>query len=208
MSWLWPATSYDRWAEDLRHAQAHAQVLGKLSVRGWETPPLPAPNGTGAFVVALDLRTHEAVVEQGNGRRGRIPLTPHRAVGDVARDVLGAVRRLAGAVEINPTQQAVAWQIPLVEDDEHAHNNRYSNGLRTRRDATSGRAGAEGPSGRERVGATPLSGRAPGGSVPCSAPGACPRSSSRCRPSAVERRLDGSGRSSRTSRGRSPRATR
>jgi hypothetical protein len=142
MSSLWPATSYDRWAETCDTLHAHAQVLGKLSVRlappepelhhaalrltarGWETSPLPAPNRTGAFVVALDLRTHEAVVEHSDGRRGRIPLTPHRAVGDVARDVLGAVRRLAGAVEINPTPQEVAWQIPLVEDDEHAHYDR------------------------------------------------------------------------------------
>jgi hypothetical protein len=47
-------------------------------------------------------------------------LTPHRAVGDVARDVPAAVRRLVGAVEINPTPQELARQIPLVEDVEHA----------------------------------------------------------------------------------------
>jgi hypothetical protein len=123
MSSLWPATSYDRWAESCDTLHAHAQVLGKLAVRlappepelhhaalrltarGWETSPLPAPNGTGAFVVALDLRMHEAVVEHSDGRRGRIPLTPHRTVGDVARDVLAAVRHLAGAVEINPAPQ-------------------------------------------------------------------------------------------------------
>ena len=35
----------------------------RLTARGWETAPLPAPNGRGAFVVALDLHRHEAVVE-------------------------------------------------------------------------------------------------------------------------------------------------
>ena len=65
---------------------AHTQVLGKLAARlappepelqhaalrltarGWETAPLPAPDGSGALVVALDLRVHEAVVEHSDGR--------------------------------------------------------------------------------------------------------------------------------------------
>jgi Family of unknown function (DUF5996) len=139
MSAPWPATSYDRWADTCDTLHAHTQLLGKLAVRlappepelhhaalrltarGWETSPLPAPNGTGALVVVLNLHTHEAVVEHSAGHNERIPLTPHRSVGAVARDVLGAVRRIAGAVEINPTPQEVPWQVPLVEDDEHAH---------------------------------------------------------------------------------------
>ena len=39
----------------------------RLTARGWETLPLPAPDGSGALVVALDLRTHEAVVEHSDG---------------------------------------------------------------------------------------------------------------------------------------------
>ena len=50
----------------------------------------------------------------------RIALTPNRPVADVTRDVLDAVRRLGGAVEINPTPQEVPWQVPLDEDHEHA----------------------------------------------------------------------------------------
>ncbi|HEY2636179.1 MAG TPA: DUF5996 family protein, partial [Solirubrobacteraceae bacterium] len=46
--------------------------------------------------------------------------TPHRAVGDVTREVLDAVRALAGPVEIDPTPQEVAWTVPLDADDEHA----------------------------------------------------------------------------------------
>jgi hypothetical protein len=92
----------------------------RLTARGWETLPLPAPDGSGAFGVALDLRTYEAVVEHTDGRDRRIPLTPDRAVGEVTRDVLAAVRELAGPVEINPTPQETPWKTPLDEDDEHA----------------------------------------------------------------------------------------
>jgi uncharacterized protein DUF5996 len=35
--------------------------------------------------------------------------------------VLAAVRRVAGAVQINPTPQEVGWSVPLDEDYEHAH---------------------------------------------------------------------------------------
>jgi hypothetical protein len=116
----------------------HTQVLGKLAVelaplernlqhaalritqRGWETKPLPAPDGSGAFIAALDLHTHEAVVEHSDGRAKRIPLTPDRSVAEVTRGVLGVVRELAGAVEINTKPQEVAWQTPLDKDTDHA----------------------------------------------------------------------------------------
>ena len=133
----WPAVSYEGWRATCDTLHAHAQVLGKLAValappepqlqhaalrltaRGWETPPLPAPDGSGALVVALDLRTHEAVVESTGGGSVRVPLTPHRAVGDVTHEVLAAVGRLGGPVRINPMPQEVPWTVPLDEDDEH-----------------------------------------------------------------------------------------
>src|SRR6266480_5609032 len=120
MSAGWPAVSYDRWGATCDTLHAHTQVLGKLAVvlappepqlqhaalrltaRGWETAPLPAPDGSGALVAALDLRVHEAVVEHSGGFAERIPLTPDRAVGDVTRDVLAAVRAVAGDVRIDP----------------------------------------------------------------------------------------------------------
>jgi hypothetical protein len=70
-------------------------------------------------VVALDLRTHEAVIEHSDGRVQRVALAPDRQVGDVTREVLAAVRGLVGAVEIDPTPQEVSWSLPLDEDDEH-----------------------------------------------------------------------------------------
>jgi hypothetical protein len=138
MSSSWPALSYKTWSETCDTLHAHTQILGKLAVklappepqlqhtalrltaRGWETPTMPAPDGSGAIVAALDLRTHEATVEHSDGREARIALTPHRPVADVTREVLEEVRRIAGAVEINPTPQEVPWEVPLDEDSEHA----------------------------------------------------------------------------------------
>jgi Family of unknown function (DUF5996) len=133
----WPACSYEDWQATCDTLHAHTQVLGKLAVRlappqpqlqhaalrltarGWETAPLPAPDGSGAMVAALDLHRHEAVVEHSDGRAGRVPLTPSRPVGDVAQELLAAVRRLGGPVEIDPTPQEVPWTIPLDQDTEH-----------------------------------------------------------------------------------------
>src|SRR4051794_41840644 len=90
------------WVREVTPAFRNA-LRRRLTARGGHLA-LPAPNRTGAFVVALDLRTHEAVAEQSGGRRERIPPTPHRAVGDVARDVLAAGGRAppGGGVESAP----------------------------------------------------------------------------------------------------------
>jgi hypothetical protein len=96
-------------------------VALRLTARGWETAPLPAPDGSGAIVITLDLRTHEAMVEHTGGSVWRTALIPDRPVGDVTRALLEAVRDLAGPVEINPAPQEVAWSVPLDQDDEHAH---------------------------------------------------------------------------------------
>jgi hypothetical protein len=135
----WPRlVDYEDWKPTRDTLHAHTQVLGKLAVvlappepelqhaalrltaRGWETLPLPAPDGTGALVVALDLHAHEAVVEHSDGGARRNALGPDRAVGEVTMEVLDAVRDLGGAVEIDPTPQEVSWSVPLDEDREHA----------------------------------------------------------------------------------------
>ncbi|HEY5429018.1 MAG TPA: DUF5996 family protein [Solirubrobacteraceae bacterium] len=134
----WPDLAYDEWSATCDTLHAHAQVLGKLAValappepqlqhaalrltaRGWETAPLPAPDGSGALVAALDLRHHEAVAEHSDGRGARIPLGPNRPVGAVTRELLAALRDLGGDVRIDPRPQEVAWTAPLDEDDEHA----------------------------------------------------------------------------------------
>src|SRR5205085_7039390 len=95
----------------------------RLSHRGWETLPLPAPDDAGVLVVALDLRTHHAVAEHSDGRERRIPLAPDRPVADVTRDVLAAVAALAGPVRIDPRPQETPWTTPLDEDYEHATYN-------------------------------------------------------------------------------------
>jgi hypothetical protein len=138
VSEIWPPINYEDWGATCDTLHAHTQVLGKLAVelatpepelqharlrlsaRGWETLPLPAPDGSGVVEVALDLRNHEAVIEHSAGETRRIGLTPDRAVGEVTREVLESFSELAGAVSINPTPQEVWWTVPLDEDADHA----------------------------------------------------------------------------------------
>jgi hypothetical protein len=132
------ALDYSDWSETCDTLHAHTQVLGKiaaklappepgfqhvalrLTARGWETAPLPAPEGSGALVVCLDLLTHMAVVEHSGGGERRTPLAPNRSVGEVARAVLAAAGELGGDFEIDPTPQEVPWSVPLDEDDLHS----------------------------------------------------------------------------------------
>src|SRR5689334_9811691 len=134
----WPSLNYAEWSATCDTLHAHTQVLGKLAValappepqlqhaalrltgRGCETAPLPAPDGGGAVVAGLDLRAHEAFVEHSDGREQHIPLTPDRPVGQVTLELLEAVRTMAGPVQINPTPQEVPWTAPLDQDEEHA----------------------------------------------------------------------------------------
>ncbi len=71
-------------------------------------------------MVALDLRSHEALVEHSDGRRRAVPLLPDRSVGEVTRAVLAAVEALVGAVELELAPQETPWSKRLDEDDEHA----------------------------------------------------------------------------------------
>jgi hypothetical protein len=139
----WPSISYEEWSETCDTLHAHTQLLGKLAAqlappepqlqhaalqltaRGWETLPLPAPDGSGSFVVALDLHAHEAIVEHSGGKSRRVALTPDRPVGAVTREVLAAIAELAGPLDIDLTPQEVPWSTPLDQDEEHA---RYDTG--------------------------------------------------------------------------------
>lgn len=138
MSADWPALPYEGWRATRDTLHAHTQVLGKLSAalappepqlqhaalrltaRGWETHLLPAPDGSGALTVVLDLLEHQAVVQHSDGRQRRAALAPHRSVGEVTREVLGAVRAMVGPVPFDPRPQETPWSTPLDEDEEHA----------------------------------------------------------------------------------------
>ncbi len=102
----WRSLSYDDWRPTCDTLHAHTQVLGKLAValappepqlqhaalrltaRGWETLPLPAPDGSGAFVAALDLHAHEAWPSTATGARSACRSAPDRPVGEVTRELL------------------------------------------------------------------------------------------------------------------------
>jgi Family of unknown function (DUF5996) len=134
----WPSITYPEWSATCDTLHAHTQVLGKLAAelappepqlqhaalrltaRGWETLPLPTPDGSGSFVVALDLHQHEARVETSDGQVQAVPLVPDRPVGEVTRGVLAAVAEVAGEAKIDPEPQEVAWKTPLDADTEHA----------------------------------------------------------------------------------------
>ncbi|MCB0862636.1 MAG: hypothetical protein KDB66_05410 [Solirubrobacterales bacterium] len=133
----WSSTTYTEWRETCDTLHAHTQFLGKLCValappepqlqhaalrltaRGWETLPLPAPNGNGVFAAVLDLRNHHLLIEHSDGMGAEIALAPNRPVGEVVREALAAIGGTAGPVEIDPTPQEVSWTVPLDEDDEH-----------------------------------------------------------------------------------------
>src|SRR6476659_1536284 len=124
----WPdLPSYGSWQETCDTLHAHTQVLGKLAValappepqlqhaalrltaRGWETLPLPPLDGSGALVVALDLRTHEVLAEHSDGRVWNVALTPDRSVGSVTRELLGAIGGLMGPLKVDLAPQEVPW---------------------------------------------------------------------------------------------------
>jgi hypothetical protein len=136
-SWS-PIPPYEEWSETCDTLHALTQLLGKLAValappepqlqhaalrlspRGWETAPLPSPDGSGTLIGVLDLHDHAVAVETSGGGSQRISLMPDRSVGSVTREVLDAVATLVGPVSINPTPQEVPWTVPLDDDDEHA----------------------------------------------------------------------------------------
>ena len=134
----WPDVSYAGWRDTCDTLHAHTQLLGKIAValapkepqlqhgalhltaRGWETRPLPVPNGSGAIGVVLDLHRHETRVEHSDGRVAQVSLTPDRSVGEVTREVLARSRDLAGAFDVSLAPSEVPWTVPLDEDEEHA----------------------------------------------------------------------------------------
>src|SRR6267154_6227562 len=127
MSSEWPELPYEMWSATCDTLHAHTQLLGKLAValappepqlqhaalhvtaRGWETLPLPAPDHSGALVVALDLHKHHAVAEHSDGRAHHVALGPDRPVAEVTRDLLAAVGDLVGPVQMNMTPQETPW---------------------------------------------------------------------------------------------------
>ena len=134
----WAPLPLEGWSATCDTLHAHTQVLGKLAVglappepqlqhaalrltaRGWETRPLPAPDRSGAVVVIVDLHTHQTILEHSDGRRGVVELTPHRPVGEVTGEVLQSITEMVGPVPFDSRPQEVAWTVPLDADDEHA----------------------------------------------------------------------------------------
>ena len=76
-----------------------------------ETAPLPAPDGSGCLVVALDLQNHEFAVETSAKGGRRITLAPNHPVGAVAREALDAIRQLTEPGQHGSETQEVPWSV-------------------------------------------------------------------------------------------------
>jgi Family of unknown function (DUF5996) len=136
MSASWPTLPFEEWSETCDTLHAHTQLLGKLAValappepqlqhaalqlttRGWQTLPLPAPDGSGSLSALLDLHVHEAVLEHSDGRSARFSLLAN-SVGAVTRSVLKAAHEMAGPFDVDLRPQEVSWSVALDEDEEH-----------------------------------------------------------------------------------------
>ncbi|HXD55673.1 MAG TPA: DUF5996 family protein [Solirubrobacteraceae bacterium] len=132
----WPSLPLEEWRETCDTLHAHTQLLGKLcvalappepqlqhaalhlSTRGWQTLPLPAPDGSGALGAVLDMQVHEAVLEHSDGRSARVSLLD-ASVGAVTRELLVAAHEMVGEFAIDLRPQEVPWTAPLDEDEEH-----------------------------------------------------------------------------------------
>jgi Family of unknown function (DUF5996) len=100
----WPALPDDAWSATCETLPGHTQVLGKLAsvlappepqlaalrltARGWETAPLPAPDSSGAFGVALDLGVLPSAMTDACSRVELMHWTPHlQSVGQARRQL-------------------------------------------------------------------------------------------------------------------------
>ena len=141
MASTWPTLPHEQWRETCDTLHAHTQVLGKLAValappepqlqhaalrlsaRGWETLPLPAPDGSGAFSAALDLHVHEAVLEHSDGAQRPLRADSTARSARSPASCSAAARELAGEFAIDTTPQEVAWTAPL--DERRGHTRIY-----------------------------------------------------------------------------------
>ena len=133
-----PLRSYEDWNETCDTLHAHTQVLGKLAValapaepqlqhaalrltaRGWETSPLPAPDGSGTVVVALDLRSHEAVVEAATGVSDMSPWRPIAPSGWSPASYSAPSATWSARSPSTRGPRRFSWSVPLDQDDLHA----------------------------------------------------------------------------------------
>ena len=86
----------------------------RLTARGWETAPLPGARRLGRARSSRSICTPtRRSPSTATGARGASRSRPIAPVGEVTRELLAAVRRLAGAVELNLTPQETPWTTPL-----------------------------------------------------------------------------------------------
>jgi hypothetical protein len=131
----WPALPLDEWKETLATLHMWTQVVGKVRlaqtpvVNHWWNVPLyltprglttsAVPHGARSFQIDFDFIEHELVVEDSDGRVGRLALQP-RTVAEFYREVMEVLGRLGLEVKIWTTPVEIPDPIPFEQDTQHS----------------------------------------------------------------------------------------
>ena len=132
---LWPALPFHEWGETCATLHMWTQIVGKirlalspwvnhswhvtlyLTARGLTTSPIPF--GGRVFQVDFDFVEHLLKLQTDDGREKTIPLAP-KSVAQFYREVMGALRDLDLAVEINGSPNEVDPAIPFAQNEKNA----------------------------------------------------------------------------------------
>ena len=131
----WPTLDYDAAKETLLTLQLWSQVVGKVRLaltpwlnHSWHVPLYVNARGVGTSAIAtgaelfeidFDFVVHRLEVRTSSGERAGFPLAG-LCVADFHDRLLGMLRAMGIAVEIDPTPQELPDPIRLDEDRRHA----------------------------------------------------------------------------------------
>ena len=134
----WPGLAYPDWAATKKTLQLYTQLAGKIrlalqpprpewlgaclypTTRGLSTGPMPSRFA--AVEIAFDFFDHVIDIEQSDGRKRTISLSPGRCVADVFAEVTEGLASLGLEINIWTKPQEVPDLTPL---DENVHDCTY-----------------------------------------------------------------------------------
>jgi hypothetical protein len=130
----WPELHYAEWRDTAATLQLWTQIVGKVRLalspwlnHGWHVPlyvtarglgTSPIPCGAESLEIDFDFVAHRLVMRTSRGEERVLPLEP-QPVADFYGKVMGLLRELAVAVEINVMPNEVANPIPFPQDLVH-----------------------------------------------------------------------------------------
>jgi hypothetical protein len=132
---VWPDLPYGDWQESCTTLHLWTQIVGKIRLanapwinhswhvalyvtpRGLTTSSIPY--GTRQFEISFDFIDHQLVVQESDGRSGRVALGP-MAVAEFLEEVKTTLRVLDIDLQINDMPNEIAEPIRFSEDHQHA----------------------------------------------------------------------------------------